>query len=97
MKTFVSEGNEITVPDIIPATSDSTIPKFRIIEGDHKNIEFQISNIRMDDTDECLMWYDLDTWPENKVDEIKEVVNNFILLSLYEQMEKFKNENPPIE
>ena len=94
MKTFVSEGLTIEVPDINIVSDDG--PVMQIAEGEHAGVCFKISNIRMDDADEGLMWYDLnitDAVGQNiglSVDNIKETVDNYILMMLYEQIERFK-------
>lgn len=101
MKTFISEGKEITVPDYMVVSAEPMI--LQITEGEHAGIVFQISNIRMDDADEGLMWYDLDITDAAgnntglPVDSIKETVDNYILMMLYEQIERAKNESKTIE
>jgi hypothetical protein len=101
MKTFISEGKEITVPDYTVVSVEPML--LQITEGDHAGIVFRISNIRMDDADEGLMWYDLDITDAAgnntglPVDNIKETVDNYILMMLYEQIERSKNENPTTE
>lgn len=96
MKTFISEGKEITVPDYTVVSVDPML--LQITEGDHAGIVFRISNIRMDDADEGLMWYDLDITDAVgnntglPVDNIKETVDNYILMMLHEQIERAKNE-----
>lgn len=98
MKTFISEGQTIEVPDI--NVVDSNGPILQIAEGDHAGVCFKISNFHMDEADDGLMWYDLDMIDaagQNtgmSVDLIKPIVDNFILMLIYEQVEKLKNENP---
>jgi hypothetical protein len=92
MKTFMSEGREIQLPDIGVVSSESA-PRFEIKEGDFKGIQFTITNIRMDDKDEALMWYDLNTATEGDQEKIKPIVDDFILSILYEQIERPENEN----
>ncbi len=89
MKTFFSEGREITIPDIGSITADGGT-RFRIEEGEYEGIEFAISNIHMDDNDETLMWYDLDTFPSGHLDNIKPIVDNFILSLLIDRIERLK-------
>lgn len=92
MKTFESEGVVIEIPDIEVFESGYT-PRMRIIEGEYVGTEFTISNIRMDDKDEGLMWYDLDTVPKTAADKIKPIVDNFILYTLIMQIEREKEQN----
>lgn len=96
MKTFFSEGKEITIPDIGAMIVDGR-NRLRIEEGDYEGIEFEISNIRMDDNDQTLMWYDLDTFPDGHIDNIKPIVDNFILSVLIDQIEKSNHEDPTAE
>lgn len=99
MKTFVSDGQTIEVPDIDIVSNDG--PVMQITEGEHAGVCFKITNIRMDDTDEGLMWYDLDITDavgQNtglSVDKIKPIADNFILMALHEQIERAKNETAP--
>lgn len=99
MKTFVSEGLTIEVPDINIVSDDG--PVMQIAEGEHAGVCFKISNIRMDDADEGLMWYDLnitDAIGQNtglSVDNIKPIADNFILMALHEQIKRAKNETAP--
>lgn len=101
MKTFVSEGQTIEVPDINVVSEDG--PVMQIAEGEHAGVCFKITNIRMDEADEGLMWYDLDITDatgqnmELSVDSIKPIVDNFILMMIHEQIERAKNENPITE
>lgn len=96
MKSFISEGKEITVPDYTIVSANPM--RLQITEGDHAGIVFQIGNMRMDDTDEALLWYDLDIIDAAgnntglPVDKIKETVDNYILMMMYEQIERAKNE-----
>ena len=91
MKTFTSDGVDYTVPDIShDLVGDKII--FKIEEGEHAGIVFSIKDMRMDDTDEGLMWYDLETVNEKDVDLIKPTVDNFIIMTLYDQVQRIKNE-----
>jgi hypothetical protein len=95
MKSFISEGVEITVPDYEVVSIEP--PILQITEGEHAGVVFQISNIRMDDADESLMWYDLDITDATgkntglPVDNIKETVDNIILMVLYGQIERLED------
>ena len=91
MKTFLIDGVEYSVPDIsVDVVDDKIILK--IEEGEHAGIVFSIKDIRMDDTDEGLMWYDLETVNEKDVDLIKPTVDNFILMALLDGIQRIKDE-----
>lgn len=101
MKTYTFGDQTYEVPDIEVTAADTTYV-MRITEGEFTGTSFSLSNIRMDDTDEGLMWYDIDvTNSENQpipvVDGIKKIADNFILIALHEQVEKHKHENTPTE
>lgn len=96
MKSFQSDGVTYTIPDIVH-TGDPLNPRFRIQEGPCAGVEFAISNARMDDGDDSLLWYDLDTWPSDRVDQVKPISDNFILSILISQIERMANEDPPTE
>lgn len=91
MKTFVIEGVEYSVPDISADAVDDKII-FKIEEGEHAGIVFSIKDMRMDDTDEGVMWYDLETVNEKDVDLIKPTVDNFILMTLHDGIQRIKDE-----
>ena len=91
MKTFTSDGVEYSVPDISHDLVDDKII-FKIEEGEHAGIVFSIKDMRMDDTDEGVMWYDLETVNEKDVDLIKPTVDNFIVMTLYDEVQRIKNE-----
>ena len=93
MKTFICEGKEVTIPDISHVQNDDGSLMFEIQEGDHKGIIFALDNMRIDENDESLMWYDLKTEKEEQVLQIKETVDNFILSILHEQIQRSKDEN----
>lgn len=90
MKTFTIDGVEYSVPEISFDLVDDKII-FKIEEGEHAGIVFSIKDMRMDDTDEGLMWYDLETVEEKHVQLIKSTVDNFILMTLHNEVEKIKN------
>ena len=96
MKTFRAGDTEVTIPSIGATLVDGNV-RLRIEEGDHAGIEFEISNARMDEEDDSLLWYDLNTFPDGQVDLIKPIVDNFLLSILINQIEKDSNENPTTE
>lgn len=101
MRTFMSEGVELSVPEMEVVDRDAKV--FQITEGDQAGVCFRFDNMRMDDSDETLLWYDLDivdaagNVTELSVDNIKPIVDNFILLTMYEMIERIKNENSTAE
>lgn len=88
MKTYIvsSEGRTFDIPDYDIVQG----PVFRITEGQFEGVWFTISDMRMDDTDECLMHYNVECAGAT-VDEIKPIVDNFILSILIEQIERLNN------
>lgn len=97
MKTFKLEEREVTIPDIDAVGFDSTL-RHIIRDGEFAGVEFTLDNMRVDDEDESLLWYDVSVVAgDATVDKIKEITDNYILWILVQQIEKFKNENPPTE
>lgn len=94
MKTFMIEGKEVTVPDVIVVDTNYP-PVFEIIEGDFIGIQFKLDEMRMDDKEENVLMYDLfSSLEENdsRFDSLKVIVDNFIMSILVEQTERIKNE-----
>ena len=87
MIKFNIESKEVELPDIVFTEDTDKGMVFTIKEGPHKDVVFTVSNIQMDDEDECLMHYDLES-PDN--DAIKEIVNNFLVHTLMESVKYFK-------
>lgn len=93
MKTFTVADKEYTVPDIEALVNEEGSPTiFKINEGEHAGVTFALDDLRIDDNDDTLLWYDLKTEKEKNVDDIKEIVDNFILMVLHEQTERVLNE-----
>lgn len=93
MKTFTIEDVEYTLPEIshkLDESKDQVI--FTIDEGEMKGTSFSLVNMRMDEKDETLMWYDIDGVDEKTVDKIKPIVDNLILSILHEEAERIRNE-----
>lgn len=88
MKSILSEGKLLEVPDIMPVTE----PVMQILDGPFAGVWFTLSDMVMDDVDEGLMHYNLEVAGAT-VDEIKPVVDNFIISLMYEQLERLKNES----
>lgn len=84
MKKFEIEGKEYCVPDIIVANKEDSI--FEINEGDHKGAQFRIYDIRVDNQDEAVLWYELDTYAGVTIEQIKPIVDDFIIQIIYEQI-----------
>jgi len=83
MKVFKCEDREVQIPDIKPITLETGLA-FEIQEGDCKGIQFTLTNIRIDDKDDTLLWYDLNTVDESHIARIQSIVDNYILMMLYE-------------
>lgn len=95
MKHFNIGDKSYSVPDIT-VTGDSNNPVFEISEGDHKGVQFRIHDIRVDDEDAAVLWYELDTSAEMIVGQIKPIVDDFIIQIIYEQIER-SNEDKTTE
>lgn len=91
MKTFTIESQEIIIPDIKVVRTDPLV--FQIMEGECEGIQFILENMKMDDEDVSLMWYDLNTIVESDVVKIKPIVDNFVISILHDQIERSQNEN----
>lgn len=91
MKTVVIDQQEYTVPDIKFRLDQDQLPKFEIIEGELAGKWFSIENFRMDGEDETLLCYDLSTEDEKDVEIVKPVVDNYIVIMLYEEMKRSAN------
>lgn len=96
MKSFESDGVTYEVVDIVPV-SESKEPVFEIREGEFAGTWFKLSNLRIDNKDDSLLWYDLEASGDTTVDQIKPIVDNFILSILVEQIQRTKNENQTAE
>jgi hypothetical protein len=92
MKTFDIEGVEYTLPEISFKSEDNHPVVFTIEEGEHKGTSFSIVDMRMDDEDETLMWYDIQGTDEETVDKIKPIVDTLILNILRQAAEKARDE-----
>lgn len=92
MKSILSEGKLLEVPDIMPVTE----PVMQILDGPFAGVWFTLSDMVMDDVDAGLMHYNLEVAGAT-VDEIKPVVDNFIISLMYEQLERLKNEDQTTE
>jgi hypothetical protein len=91
MRTVIIDGVEHTVPEISSITDGDKVIH-TIEEGEHTGIKFAIVNMRVDDTDDHVMWYDLEAEDEKHVDLIKPMVDSFILMILLDGVERIKNE-----
>lgn len=87
MRTIVAEGIAYEVPEITPVSD----PVMQIMEGPFAGVWFTLSDMQMDDEDECLMHYDLEVSGAT-VDEIKPIVDNFIISLLHDKVEALKKE-----
>lgn len=86
MRTIVSDGIAYEVPEITPVSE----PVMQILEGPFAGVWFTLSNMQMDEEDGCLMHYNVEAAGAS-VDEIKPIVDNFIISLLYDNIERMKN------
>ena len=86
MKTFMYSGVLYEVPDIRPILE--TV--LEIKEGPYEGVWFTLHDMQMDEEDECLMHYEVEASGAT-VDEIKPIVDNFIIMLLHDQMERATN------
>ena len=88
MRTIVSDGIAYEVPEITPVSE----PVMQILEGPYAGVWFTLSDMQMDEEDEYLMHYNLEVAGAT-VDEIKPIIDNFIISLLYDRIESLKNED----
>lgn len=88
MRTIISDGIAYDVPEITPVSE----PVMQILDGPFAGVWFTLSDMQMDDKDECLMHYNVEVAGAT-VDEIKPVIDNFIISLLYDRIEMLKNED----
>lgn len=88
MRTIISDGIAYDVPEITPVSE----PVMQILDGPFAGVWFTLSDMQMDDEDECLMHYNVEVAGAT-VDEIKPVIDNFIISLLYDRIEMLKNED----
>jgi hypothetical protein len=88
MRTIVSEGIAYEVPEITPVSE----PVMQILEGPYAGVWFTLSDMQMDEKDECVMHYNVEVAGAT-VDEIKPIIDNFIISLLYDRIERLKNED----
>lgn len=88
MRTIVSEGIAYDVPEITPVSE----PVMQILEGPYAGVWFTLSDMQMDEVDECVMHYNVEVAGAT-VDEIKPIIDNFIISLLYDRIERLKNED----
>jgi hypothetical protein len=98
MKTFYSDGVAVTVPDITVAKTDPVT--FQIAEGQWTGVMFTITDIKVDDDDENILHYNLsivNDQPPASVDNIKQIVDNFLLSILHDQIKRLNDERSDAE
>jgi hypothetical protein len=84
MKTFTIDGKEYVVPNI-GVTSEEPI-QFRVNEGEFEGVNFTISDMQIDDDIEGLLHYNVSTDADVDMDRFRDVLNDFIILILHEQL-----------
>lgn len=88
MRTIVADGVAYEVPEIVPVSE----PVMQILEGPYAGVWFTLSDMQMDEKDECVMHYNLEVAGAT-VDEIKPIIDNFIISLLYDRIETLKKEH----
>lgn len=88
MRTIVADGIAYEVPEITPVSE----PVMQILEGPFAGTWFTLSDMYMDDEDDSLMHYNVEVAGAT-VDEIKPIIDNFIISLLYDRIESLKNED----
>lgn len=93
MRLFTLAGVDYEVPDIEFVEEQDNNTVLEIVEGEFKDTQFYMTNMRMDEEDGGLMWYDLHTTDNVDNDKLKVVVDNFILSMLYDRVKFLESEN----
>lgn len=93
--TFADETYEFTDIRVHEQTPDGKYT-LRINEGPHEGVCFVLSDMKFDDQDETLLHYDVQVTGA-AVDDIKPIVDNFIIECLYNAIEKKQNEDQTVE
>lgn len=88
MRTIVADGIAYEVPDITPVLD----PVMQINEGPFAGVWFTLSSMQMDEEDEGLLHYDVEVSGAT-IDEIKPVIDNFIISLLHDRVEELKKEH----
>ena len=94
MRKITIEGVEHELPDLETRTENGVVV-FEVKEGEHVGAQFSLSDMQMDNEDECLLHYQLDVSDNTTVDKMKPIVDTRIISILQDEIERSKNENPP--
>lgn len=89
MINFMLDGKMVELPTIRYAGEVEGGMLLTITDGPHKDTQFTITNIQMDEHDECLLHYDLQ--PASNL-AIREIANNFLVHTLQESVKYFKEQ-----
>lgn len=85
MQQVTIDGVEYQCPEIQYFSTEDKKTAFRIIEGDYAGKVFGVENMKISDTDDTLLVYDLLTEAPEDVDLLKKIVDNFLVIVLYNQ------------
>ena len=96
MKKFTIGSKEYELVDIKTVSEEG--PVFEIDEGEFKGVQFRLVNMQMgeecnDGSGDAMLNYQVDHSDSVTIDQIKPIIDSFIMHILYEQVEKMKNEN----
>lgn len=95
MKTFKVGSKEYELVDI--KTVDEQGPIFEIDEGQYKGVQFKLINMQMgeecaDGSGDAMLNYQVEHSDHVTIEEIKPIIDTFIMHILYVQVEKMKHE-----
>ena len=85
MRTLAIEGTVFQLPDYTVDKNDYLV----IQEDDLKDVKVKLSKIQMDDTDETLLHYDVEYFPEDiPIEKVKEFADALIIIGLHDGIAK---------
>jgi len=81
--TFGDTEIEFVSVRVAPSINTNDLnPILEIAEGEYDGVQFQVSDMHIDDQDNCLLHYNLSTVDPEMVDKIKPLVDNWIIGTL---------------
>lgn len=83
----MADETEVEIPDIEYSVDDKEALSFRITEGPHEGVIFSITEMKMDEQDESLLWYDLQVTGASSED-IKHIADAWIIALLEDAIER---------
>lgn len=96
MKTFKVGSKDYELVDIKVASEEG--PVFEIDEGEHKGVQFRLIDVQMGDevpdgSGDAMLNYQVEHSDNVTIDQIKPIIDTFILHIMYEHVERMKDEN----